>query len=119
MEKSNCKQSARWQHISWLNASAFCIWLNKLWLIKTQQLILGTGTALWWVTEPHFVIIYNIKVAKIFGTHADIWQQKPAAELSKFLWLKVYLHYCKNCTKLVGFEEQKFFYTFLKPANLA
>jgi hypothetical protein len=23
---SNCKQSARWQHISWLKASAFCIW---------------------------------------------------------------------------------------------
>ena len=23
---------------------------------KTQQLILGTGTAIWWVTEPHFVM---------------------------------------------------------------
>ncbi len=23
---SNCKQSARWQHISWLKASALCIW---------------------------------------------------------------------------------------------
>ncbi len=22
----NCKQSARWQHVSWLKASAFCIW---------------------------------------------------------------------------------------------
>jgi hypothetical protein len=27
---------------------------NKLWWFKTQQLILGTGTAVWWMTEPHF-----------------------------------------------------------------
>jgi len=25
-----------------------------LWL-KTKQLILGTGTAIWWVTEPHWL----------------------------------------------------------------
>jgi hypothetical protein len=50
---SNCKQSARWQHASWLKASAFCIWKNILWWFKTQQLILGTGTAIWWVTEPN------------------------------------------------------------------
>ncbi len=24
---------------------------NELWWFKTQQLILGTGTAIWWVTE--------------------------------------------------------------------
>jgi hypothetical protein len=23
---------------------------------ETQQLILGTGTAIWWVTEPHYQI---------------------------------------------------------------
>jgi hypothetical protein len=23
---------------------------------ETQQLILGTGTAIWWVTEPHYLI---------------------------------------------------------------
>jgi len=50
---SNCKQSARWQHISHLKASAFCIWYNKLWWFKTQLLIIGTGIAIWWVTEPH------------------------------------------------------------------
>ncbi len=27
---------------------------NKLWWFKTQQLILGSGTAIWWVTEPHW-----------------------------------------------------------------
>ena len=50
---SNSKQSARWQHVSRLKASAFCIWKNKLWCFKKQQLILGTGTDIWWVTETH------------------------------------------------------------------
>jgi hypothetical protein len=49
----NHKQSARWQHVSQLKASVFCIWKNKLWWFKTQQLLLGTGTAIWWVTELH------------------------------------------------------------------
>jgi len=26
---------------------------KKSLLLKTQQLILGTGTAIWWLTEPH------------------------------------------------------------------
>jgi hypothetical protein len=36
---------------SWL------IWLlvKKSLLLKMQQLILGTGTAIWWSTEPHFI----------------------------------------------------------------
>jgi hypothetical protein len=50
---SNRKQSARWQYVSRLKASAFYRWENKLWWFKTQQLILGTGAANWWVTEPH------------------------------------------------------------------
>ncbi len=54
---SNCKQSARWQHVSRLKASALCIWYNKFWCFKTQQLILGTGTAVWWGTEPAKLII--------------------------------------------------------------
>jgi hypothetical protein len=31
------------------------IWLlvKKSLLLKMQQLILGTGTAIWWLTEPH------------------------------------------------------------------
>ena len=41
--------------VSQLKASAFCIWQNKLWWFQTQQLILGTGTAVWWVTEPHWL----------------------------------------------------------------
>jgi hypothetical protein len=52
-EGSNRKQSARWQHVSWLKASAFCIWSYTLWWFKAQQLKLGTGTAIWWVTEPY------------------------------------------------------------------
>jgi hypothetical protein len=76
-KESNRKQSDRWQHISHLKASAFCIWSNKLWWFKTQQLILGTGTAIWWVTEPHCLpLIYtfpstslvqsDLKVIKLF-----------------------------------------------------
>ncbi len=35
---------------SCVKASTFCIWQYKLCWFKTQQLILGTGTAIWWVT---------------------------------------------------------------------
>ncbi len=57
---SNHKQSARWQHVSRLKASALYIWYNKLWWFKTQKLILGTGTAIWWVTEPHCQTIQSV-----------------------------------------------------------
>jgi hypothetical protein len=30
-----------------------------------QQLILGTGTAIWWLTEPHFNCVFAPKAAKI------------------------------------------------------
>jgi hypothetical protein len=59
---SNSKRSARWQYISWLNDSALSILLNKLWLFKTQQLLLGTGTALWWLTEPHYFNVFTVKL---------------------------------------------------------
>ncbi len=49
----NRKQSTRWQHLSWLKASAFFSLQKKFCCYETQQLILGTGTAIWWVTEPH------------------------------------------------------------------
>ncbi len=26
---------------------------KKIIMVKTQQFILGTGTAIWWLTEPH------------------------------------------------------------------
>jgi hypothetical protein len=34
---------------------SYCILLiaKKFSCYETQQLILGTGTAIWWVTEPH------------------------------------------------------------------
>jgi hypothetical protein len=49
----NRKQSTRWQHLSQLKASAFFSLQKNFSCFETQQLILGTGTAIWWVTEPH------------------------------------------------------------------
>jgi len=49
----NCKQSTRWQHLSRLKASAFFSLQKNFSCYETQQLILGAGTAIWWVTEPH------------------------------------------------------------------
>jgi hypothetical protein len=59
----NRKQSTRWQHISRLKASAFFSLLIFFSYDETQQLILGIGTSIWWVTEPHCevsVLITNI-----------------------------------------------------------
>jgi hypothetical protein len=53
MGSKNCKQITRWQHVSQLKASSFGSWQQKSLLLKMQQLILGTGTAIWWLTEPH------------------------------------------------------------------
>jgi hypothetical protein len=53
-EAINCKQITRWQHVSQLKASSFSSWQQKSLLLKMQQLILGTGTAIWWLTEPHY-----------------------------------------------------------------
>jgi hypothetical protein len=50
----NRKQSTRWQHKSQLKASAFFSSQKKFSCYEKQQLILGTGTAIWWVTEPHW-----------------------------------------------------------------
>jgi len=49
----NRKQRTRWQHLSRLKASAFFSLQKYFSCYETQQLILGTGTAIWWVTEPH------------------------------------------------------------------
>jgi hypothetical protein len=49
----NRKQSTRWQNLSRLKASAFFSLQKFFSCYETQQLILGTGTAIWWVTEPH------------------------------------------------------------------
>ncbi len=49
----NHKQSTRWQHLSRLKASAY-LSLQRNCCYETQQLIHGTGTAIWWVTEPHY-----------------------------------------------------------------
>ncbi len=49
----NRKQSTRLQDLSWLKASAFFSLQKYFICYETQQLILGTGTAIWWVTELH------------------------------------------------------------------
>jgi hypothetical protein len=54
----NRKQSTRWHHLSRLKASAFFSLQNFLSCYETQLLILGTGTAIWWVTEPHCKLSY-------------------------------------------------------------
>jgi len=51
-KRINRKQSTRWQHLSRLKANAFFS-LQFFSCYETQQFILGTGTAIWWVTEPH------------------------------------------------------------------
>jgi len=40
--------------LSRLKASAFFSLQKFFSCYETQQLILGTGTAIWWVTEPHW-----------------------------------------------------------------
>ncbi len=55
----NRKQSTRWQHLSRLKASAFFSLQKKFSCYKTQQLILATGTAIWWVTEPHLKTFWD------------------------------------------------------------
>jgi hypothetical protein len=50
----NRKQSTRCQHLSRLKASAFFSLQKIFSCYETQQLILGTGNAIWWVTEPHY-----------------------------------------------------------------
>jgi len=50
----NRKQSTRRQHLSRLKASAFFSLQNFFSCYEIQQLILGTGTDIWWVTEPHW-----------------------------------------------------------------
>jgi hypothetical protein len=38
----------------------------KFWWFKTQQLILGTGSAIWWLTEPHYDFAELMIQLKIF-----------------------------------------------------
>ncbi len=61
----NCKQSTRWQHLSRLKASAFFSLRKNFSCYKTQQLILGIGIAIWWLTEPHLMVKPNITSIKI------------------------------------------------------
>ncbi len=57
----NCKQSTRWQHPSRLKASAFFSLQIFFSCYETQQLVLGTGTAIWWVAEPHYTTTVSLR----------------------------------------------------------
>jgi hypothetical protein len=46
MEENQHKQSAKWQHLSWLKANAFFSLQNFLSCLETQQFILGIGNAI-------------------------------------------------------------------------
>jgi hypothetical protein len=81
----NRKQSTRWQHLSRLKASAFFSLQKNFSCYETQQLILGTGTAIWWVTEPTFSVYrqigaYSIAVT-IFGKLGCPKKKKSIAAL--------------------------------------
>ncbi len=54
------------------------IWLlvKKTLLLKIQQLILGTGTAVWWLTEPHY---FRVKI-----THIKVFFSPGTTELQLF-----------------------------------
>ncbi len=51
---------------------------------KIQQLILGTATAIWWVTEPHSFSQFSAKIFK--NNSPDEWF---VAFLQKFVTKKV------------------------------
>ncbi len=72
-EAINCKQITRWQHVSQLKAISFGSLQQKSLLLKMQQLILGTGTAIWWLTEPH-----------LDGTAASVCHQVAARAPNMF-----------------------------------
>jgi hypothetical protein len=38
-----------------VKSQCILLFAKKFSSYKTQQLILGTGIAIWWLTEPHFV----------------------------------------------------------------
>jgi hypothetical protein len=46
------KQSAKWQYLSWLKGSTFFS-LQKNSCKEAQQLILGIGNAIYWLSEPY------------------------------------------------------------------
>jgi hypothetical protein len=74
----NRKQSTRWQHLSRLKASAFFSLQKILSCYETQLLILGTGTAIWWVTEPHWNKLVKIQVP--YSQHAIFFVTYESAQ---------------------------------------
>ncbi len=53
---------------------SWCVLLfaNFFSCYETQQLILGTGTAIWWVTEPHSRIVISWVVCLVCHFHPNL-----------------------------------------------
>jgi hypothetical protein len=104
-----------------LKASSFGSWWKNSLLLKMHQLILGTGTAIWWLKEPHwsvicenisyyetgeetwaflcfiyFLILHNWSTTLLFWFAkayrvSKIWSLTKNSELHSFLSLKIYV----------------------------
>ncbi len=81
----NRKQSTRWQHLSRLKATAFFSFQKKFSCYETQQLILGTGIAIWWVTEPHWDLLVPRK-GNVWVGRIGSWSNGFIAMLRSYSW---------------------------------
>ncbi len=100
----NRKQITRWQHLSQLKASAFFSLQKNFSCYETQQLILGTGTAIWWVTEPHSLLKVDILWLSILVL-PDVLVPQSVFKYLRFLTLDKYF----LCHLFVTFKAVNFF----------
>jgi hypothetical protein len=89
-----------------------------------KQLILGTGTAIWWLTEPHFVNTACMRVGTHWlnsVTHFDTFvnYDKMFMKSTNEYTLKARLYYDKYRAKLVGPKEQKKIFCIFKICKLS
>ncbi len=67
---------------------------------ETQQLILGTGTAIWWVTEPHcgadvHFVIYNFQCDKsVLATQVYFTHTSPYVFVHTHTHTHPHVHAC-------------------------
>jgi hypothetical protein len=59
---------------------------KKFSCYETQQLILGTGTAIWWVTEPHWTLFRpKLPVGQMFFDQMTRSHSKVRLNLRKLM----------------------------------
>ncbi len=110
----NCKQSTRWQHLSRLKASAHSFFANFFSCYETRQLILGTGTAIWWMTEPHwsFQPVQNRRTPK-----ARTWCKRSWKSSEYWRWSNLLKKFLKNCCELLA--KDTCLAQYLRPKELS